>query len=145
MFKHILLATDGSPASRAMVGKCMRLASETGACVTAIHVLPRFHTIGLQTAMVRDSRAQEQEHQVDMARRYLHAALEAARGYGVTCDTLYIVHDQPYQAIIEHAKLYGCDLICVASHGHTGARSFLLGSETQKILTFSPVPVLVYR
>ncbi|MBA5638813.1 universal stress protein [Duganella sp. LX20W] len=145
MFKHILLATDGSPASRAMVGKCMRLASETGACVTGIHVLPPMHNIGMQTAMLRDNRAEEQEHNVEMARRYLHEVLEAARGYGVTCDTLYVVHEQPYEAIIEHAKLYGCDLICVGSHGRKGARSFLLGGETQKILTFSPVPVLVYR
>lgn len=145
MFKHILLATDGSPASRAMVGKCMRFASETGACVTGIHVLPQWHMIGLQTAMVRDSRALEQQHQAESARRYLHDVLETARGYGVTCDTLYVSHDQPYEAIIEHAKLYGCDLICVASHGRKGLRSFLLGGETQKILTFSPVPVLVCR
>lgn len=145
MFKHILLATDGSPAARVMVQKCMRLASETGACVTGMHVLPPLHTIGLQAAMMRDSGAGAQQHNVEQARRYLHEVLEAARGYGVTCDTLFVVHEQPFEAIIEHAKLYGCDLICVASHGRKGTRSFLLGGETQKILTFSPVPVLVYR
>jgi nucleotide-binding universal stress UspA family protein len=145
MFKHILLATDGSPASRAMVQKCMRYASESGACVTGIHVTPLCHPIGPQTAKAIDSRSAQQEHNAEQARRYLHEVLEAARGYGVTCDTLYVAHDQPYQAIIDHAKLYGCDLICVASHGRKGASSFLLGGETQKILTFSPVPVLVYR
>lgn len=145
MFRHILLATDGSPAARAMVQKCMRLASESGACVTAMHVLPPIHAIGMQTAMLRDSGAEAQQHNVALARRYLHEVLEAARAYGVTCDTLYVIHEQPYEAIIQHAQLYGCDLICVASHGRKGTRSFLLGGETQKILTFSTIPVLVYR
>ena len=111
MFKHILLATDGSPAARAMVQKCMRFASESGACVTAMHVLPVFHTLGMQGAMLQESQIQQQEHNVALAQRYLHEVLETARGYGVTCDTLYVVQEQPFEAIIQHAQLYGCDLI----------------------------------
>jgi len=33
----------------------------------------------------------------------------------------------------------------MASHGRRGLSGFLLGSETQKVLTHSKVPVLVVR
>jgi nucleotide-binding universal stress UspA family protein len=33
----------------------------------------------------------------------------------------------------------------MASHGHRGVEGLLLGSETQKVLTHSKIPVLVYR
>jgi nucleotide-binding universal stress UspA family protein len=51
----------------------------------------------------------------------------------------------PYEAIIEAAEKSGCDLIFMASHGRRGISGFLLGSETNKVLTHSKVPVLVYR
>ncbi|MGZ5228955.1 MAG: universal stress protein, partial [Burkholderiales bacterium] len=38
-----------------------------------------------------------------------------------------------------------CDLILMASHGRSGMSGFLLGSETQKVLTHTGIPVLVYR
>ena len=53
--------------------------------------------------------------------------------------------DVPYQAIIDAASANGCDLIFMASHGRRGLSGLLLGSETQKVLTHSKVPVLVYR
>ena len=43
------------------------------------------------------------------------------------------------------AAAQGCDLIVMASHGHGGIRGLLLGSETQKVLTHSHLPILVVR
>ena len=53
--------------------------------------------------------------------------------------------DHPYEAIIGAAQDKGCDLILMASHGRRGIQGLLLGSETQKVLTHSKIPVLVYR
>ena len=39
----------------------------------------------------------------------------------------------------------GCDLICMASHGRKGVSALVLGSETNKVLTHSRIPVLVCR
>jgi nucleotide-binding universal stress UspA family protein len=55
------------------------------------------------------------------------------------------VSDVPYQDIIDAATSTGCDLIFMASHGRRGFSGLLLGSETQKVLTHSTIPVLVYR
>ena len=48
-------------------------------------------------------------------------------------------------AILDHARNQGCDLVVMASHGRRGVSALLLGSETQKVLTHSELPVLVVR
>jgi nucleotide-binding universal stress UspA family protein len=53
--------------------------------------------------------------------------------------------DHPYEVIVQVAERAGCDLIMMASHGKRGVKALLLGSETQKVLTHSRIPVLVYR
>jgi nucleotide-binding universal stress UspA family protein len=53
--------------------------------------------------------------------------------------------DLPYDAIVKAAEEKGCDLIMMASHGRRGVSGLLIGSETQKVLTHSKIPVLVYR
>jgi len=63
----------------------------------------------------------------------------------VSCDTLLVEHEQPYEAIVQAAKDHGCDIICMSSHGRRGVKGLLLGSETQKVLINSDVPVLVFR
>ena len=79
------------------------------------------------------------------AQRILQQCDQQAKAAGVACDTLALVSSEPYEAIIEAAEKSGCDLIFMASHGRRGISGFLLGSETNKVLTHSKVPVLVYR
>jgi nucleotide-binding universal stress UspA family protein len=55
------------------------------------------------------------------------------------------VSDDPYESILQTAKERKCDLIVMASHGRHGVKGLLLGSETQKVLVHSDIPVLVYR
>jgi len=71
--------------------------------------------------------------------------LEACRNAGIDCDahTLEALH--PWEAIIEHAQRNDCDLVVMASHGRRGVTALLLGSETQKVLTHTDIPVIVYR
>lgn len=79
------------------------------------------------------------------ARDILGKAEALARDAGVECASTAQVSDVPYQAIIDAANKAGCDLIFMASHGRRGISGLLLGSETQKVLTHSTIPVLVYR
>jgi nucleotide-binding universal stress UspA family protein len=69
----------------------------------------------------------------------------AAASAGVPVETVVVKSFSPYEAIIEAAKGNGCDLIVMASHGRRGLNAVLLGSETQKVLTHSAIPVMVYR
>jgi nucleotide-binding universal stress UspA family protein len=69
----------------------------------------------------------------------------AAAAHGVKCDRMSATDLDPWQAIVEAARTKKCDLIVMASHGRKGLAGLLLGSETQKVLTHSKVPVLVCR
>lgn len=64
---------------------------------------------------------------------------------GVECSTLSLTSDSIYEGIISAISRCDCDLIFMASHGRRGISALLLGSETQKVLTHSKIPVLVYR
>ena len=75
----------------------------------------------------------------------LSACTALAAEAGVGSSSISVVSEAPYEAIIEAATTAGCDLIFMASHGRRGITGLLLGSETQKVLTHSTVPVLVCR
>ena len=79
------------------------------------------------------------------AERYLKFIADAAREQGVACQTLRETSDDVSATLLEVARSHGCDLIAMASHGRRGLSGVLLGSETQRVLTHSSVPVLVWR
>ena len=56
-----------------------------------------------------------------------------------------MTHDEPHKAIIEVALKRNADVIFMASHSRRGLANLLLGSVTQKVLSNSKIPVLVYR
>jgi nucleotide-binding universal stress UspA family protein len=145
MFKHLLVPTDGSAISERAIKSAVQLAKKTGAKVTGFHVIPEFHIFTYQTEMLEDTREQFAQDAKAQARRLLAVIENAAKEAGVSCDTACTTSDQPYEAIIEIAKEKGCDLIAMASHGRKGVKGLLLGSETQKVLTHSLIPVLVFR
>ncbi len=145
MFKHLLLPTDGSEASQATVLKGVRLAKEFNARITGISVVPEFHVLTFNTTMIEDTREVFIAESRSQALRYLALLSRAADEAGVPCETEVVLGDQPYEAILSACESRGCDLIMMASHGRRGLQALLIGSETQKVLTHSKVPVLVYR
>ena len=145
MFTHILLPTDGSPLSEAAVRQGVRFAKGINAKVTGFYVIPEFHVFTYRTDMLEDTQEQFAKDCRTHARQYLGVIENAAKEAGVTCDTAFVTGDHPYEAIIKAADKKGCDLIMMASHGRRGGQGILIGSETQKVLTHSKIPVLVYR
>lgn len=145
MFKNILFPTDGSSLSNGVIDKCLAFARESGATVTGLHVMEPFHIFTYQTDMLEDTKAQFEKDSMAQAQKYLAEIEKAADAMRVPCTTLYLTNEHPYEAIIQVAEDKGCDLIVMTSHGRKGVKGFLLGSETQKVLTHSRIPVLVYR
>lgn len=145
MFKHLLIAVDGSALAESAFDKAIGLASEMNARVTAIRVCPDYHLLAYHTEMLTDTREQYKDAAQAGATRYLTELTRKAAIIGVSCQPLYMVSDHPYDAIIKAAEDRKCDLIVMASHGRRGVQGVLIGSETQKVLTHSTIPVLVYR
>ena len=145
MFKHLLVPTDGSELSEAAIRAAVQFARSIEAKVTGFYAMPKFHVLAYGPEMVTDTRPQFEEDCKAQADRFLTVIMQAAKAADVPCDTALKTSDQPYEAIIGTAKEKGCDLIMMASHGRRGVQALLLGSETQKVLTHSKIPVLVFR
>ncbi|MCJ7798774.1 MAG: universal stress protein [Polaromonas sp.] len=145
MFKHVLLPTDGSPVSDAAIQKIILFAREVQASVSGVHVMPEFNFLFFEPMILEDSRAQFAQENLARSTQVLAALQAVANAAGVACQTVSVTSDHPHEAILKVAEKRGCDLIAMASHGRKGIRGFLLGSETQKVLAHSSLPVLVFR
>lgn len=147
MFKHILVPTDGSALSDSTVARAVSFAKETGARITFFYSQPDFPMPIYGEGALIDPTTPEQfaKSAASEAEAILSKARGAAEAAGVACDSDTAVNEVPYEAIIDAADRHGCDLIFMASHGRRGISSLLLGSETNKVLTHSKIPVLVYR
>jgi len=147
MFKHILVPTDGSKLSVKAVKSAVKLAKTLGARITGFYAAPDFGSTYygdgyiLRAPAAKEQAKLAQEH----ARRCLAAVEVEAAVEKVACQVFQTVSDSPYEAIIAAAKKNKCDLIVMASHGRRGLSALVLGSETQKVLIHSKIPVLVCR
>lgn len=144
MFKKILLPTDGSELSTKAVEASMKMAREMGAQVVGMTVVEPYNFDAASEVHI-ETVAQHDERVDEIAKGRLSALKKIADESNVACETVIAHSSMPYQAIIDMAESRGCDLICMASHGRRGLSALLLGSETQKVLTHTKVPVLVYR
>ncbi len=148
MFKHILVATDGSRLSAKAIRTATRLAGSSGAKLTGAYVMAPYSPASYGEAAIyvpalspkRYKEATERE-----ARKALAVVEIEARTAGVDCGTTMLAAYTPWEGIIRAAKAKKCDLIVMASHGRRGLAGLVLGSETTKVLTHSKIPVLVCR
>lgn len=147
MFRNILIPTDGSALSRKAVKKAVALAKKTRARVTGFHVTPSYRFNVYADYMPPDF-VLPKEYEVQqkkVAARHLETISKECEAAGVPCATYFVRSDFAADAIVKAAKKYKCDLIAMASHGRSGLSRILLGSETQKVLANTTIPVLVLR
>jgi nucleotide-binding universal stress UspA family protein len=147
MFKHLLVPTDGSALSDETVASAVQFAVETSAKITFLYVRPDYPVSYFGEGALVDPTTPESfaDMTEKVAQEILERSSAVAKASSVGCTTQSMINDLPYEAIIETATKEGCDLIYMASHGRRGLVGLLLGSETQKVLTHSSIPVLVYR
>jgi nucleotide-binding universal stress UspA family protein len=147
MFKHILIPTDGSPVAAKAVKAGIELAKEVGARVTAYYGLDPMPAPYYGDGYTVDARAiADIERSARVAgEKTLEKIAQTAKVAGVPFTAVITKPTTPYEGIIAAAKKDKCDVIFMASHGRRGIAGLLLGSVTQKVLSHSKIPVLVYR
>lgn len=147
MFGNVLVATDGSERSQCAVEAAVSFAAETGATLTFLNVRQRHpFLLSPETGLTDAIASANVEHEAQRyARALVDAAAEKARAAGVGATSVTVASGAPYRGIMDVAEQRGCDLIFMASHGRRGIGAILLGSEVQKVLTNSRIPVLVWR
>ena len=144
MFKRILVPTDGSEISAKAVKTAATLAKLAGAELMTVSVKEPFPYSAISE--MQPTPPQEFfDAQERIAAKRVGEVVDLAKNAGLTCLAHTVEALHPWEAIIDHAKRQECDLLVMASHGRRGVTALLLGSETQKVLTHSTVPVLVVR
>ena len=144
MYQHILVPTDGSDITAKAVQTAIQLARTLGAKLTALSVKEPF-PYGAISEMQPVPPQEFFDAQERIAAGRVKEVEKAAEAAGLACAGFTVEAVHPWEAITDLAKSQGCDLIVMASHGRRGVSALLLGSETQKVLTHSTVPVLVIK
>lgn len=149
MYKHILIATDGSELSGKGLEAGLALAKGSGARVTVLIVSEPFPAYDLATkfGFLRDERAVDSYNDScrKLADRVLGDAAEAAKAAGVACETVHVENSGPAGAILDTAKDLGADLVVLTSHGRHGLERFMLGSQAARVVHGAETSVLVVR
>jgi nucleotide-binding universal stress UspA family protein len=143
MFKKILVPTDGSKLSENAAKAAIEFAAATKASILAFAVAEAYpYPLGMEGGVVPDLTGYEDALR-ETADRHVKQIATAASTAGVACETLVVVGYSAGPEIVETAKTQGCDLIWMASHGRSGLERMFMGSQTQKVLAHSGIPVLV--
>jgi nucleotide-binding universal stress UspA family protein len=145
MYKRILLPTDGTEFCERALRHGIDLAKIVQATVVGVTVTQPVHSALPLSLVPKTLLGTIQAEIAKMANEKLSAIDRLAQAAGVPAELLRKSNDHPWEAIIDAAKEKGCDLIVMASHGRKGVPGVLLGSQTQKVLTHSAIPVLVVR
>jgi hypothetical protein len=124
-FKHILVASDGSPHSYDAWDEALFITQRVGGDLTAISVARE--EAGLATA------------------RAIVERLEKEAGYkGIPLKTL-VVLGRPFEAIVRAAKEEQAGLIVMGALGMTELSALLMGSVTERVIATAPCPVMVVK
>jgi nucleotide-binding universal stress UspA family protein len=145
MFKHILIATDGSELAERAAAQGFDLAKLINAKVTAVTVTEPWAAVVAGEAAFGLPPADYEKGVIETAENVLARIADLAKTAGVDCASVHVKDHFPDEGIVAAAKDNGCDLIVMASHGRRGIARLLLGSVATRVLTLSPVPVLVCR
>ena len=145
MYRHLLIATDGSELAQKAVGEGLALAKELKATVTAVTVTEPIMSMYAGEGAIALPIKDLETAAWTSAEEILAGVDLASKQCGVQCKTVHVKDQPPAEGIVETAREIKCDLIVMASHGRRGLAKLFLGSQATRVLSLSPIPVLICK
>lgn len=145
MFKTILVPTDGSPLADKAIKAAIEFAQSNGGKIVGLSVAEPYPYAPLTDGTVTVDAHSYEAKMREMAQTHVQKIADAAQAANVPCETCVRQSFSPYEEIISVANEYHCEIIFMSSHGRKGLSRLFVGSETQKVLAHSTIPVLVFR
>jgi universal stress protein A len=140
--KRILVPLDGSDHALKALHYAVHFAKLFGSRIDSLRVVePRVYPNGL-------SIPQRSYNQDDLALKLARAQSREIGGRMIPDGIKWrnrVVSGNPYAEVVDYARKEKTDLLIITTHGHTGLKHFLLGSNAEKITRHAPCPVLVVR
>ena len=147
MYKHILVAVDGSDTSNLALQEAIKLAKEQQAELHLIHVVDETpaHMMVETPYPVADL----QKAMREAGQKVLAICAATAREAGIEADTKFAVLEVLTQRICDvisdEARRWPADLIVIGTHGRRGFNHLILGSVAEGVIRLAAKPVLVIR
>jgi len=138
-FRTLLVPVDGSPLSDQALAAATAFALPLQAKVIVLAVAEPYPESLAPMSENFNARSLAQ------ARGHIGQAERLIREAGLACDGLAVTSYEPHQEILDAAQRLGCDAIFIGMHGGDPLGRFFFGSQAQKVLAHSPVPVMVLR
>jgi nucleotide-binding universal stress UspA family protein len=145
MYRHVLVAVDGSDISTRALKEALRLARDERAQVRIVHAVDAMPPPTTGEVYV-DYDAHRQES-LKAGRAVLNEALALARQAGLEPETILaeVQTEGTSGAIVEEARRWPADLIVMGTHGRSGLMHLLLGTVAEGVVRQTPTPVLLVR
>lgn len=149
MYRHIVVALDGSNNADFALEHAAELARLAGARLTLAHIInPVDMAIDFPQLVYQAAYADMAEKRateiIDAAEKKVHEKgltnIERYIGSSVASD-----NDDMVDALLRHAKQIDADMLVLGTHGRSGLMHVLMGSFAQTLLRHSDIPVLVVR
>ena len=145
MFQTILVPTDGSPLAEKAALAAIELAGRINGTVVAISVAEPYPYSQLSEGNSAIVSSEYEEQSLATAQANVDRIRHLASEHNVPVETVLAQSDDPCKEIVETAAKRHCDAIFMASHGRKGLSRLFLGSQTQKVLAHTDVPVTVFH
>jgi len=145
VYRKILVAVDGSAAALRGLEEAIRLAKATGAHLLLVHVL---NTLILDTEVASTAYYQALAEEIrSSGMKILEHAAMVARDAGVPFEQKLVekIGAHAWKEIVAKAGEWHADLIVLGTHGRRGLKRLVMGSDAERVLRHSPIPVLMVR
>jgi nucleotide-binding universal stress UspA family protein len=141
--KKILVPVDFSKPSNEAYHAALGLANLTKGSIVLVHVLvlPTLYSTGLAGETMAYDPAYFIQMEAD-ARSTLEKMKGEAGAVPVTAD---VVYGSLVSAVVDMVEKNNIDLIVMGTSGTSGLTEIFIGSNTEKVVRFSPIPVLAIR
>lgn len=141
--KTILFATDFSESSDEAFDYALLFSRSFGARLVLLHVISE--PVDMRGFYVPHISFDSLEDEIISSAKKMLNEFCTSRMKETDCYKFEVVSGVPFEKIITHAELEQADLIVVGTHGRGGLDHILFGSNAEKIVRKSPVPVLTVR
>lgn len=143
--KNILFPTDCSKRSEEVLEYAVEIAHQFKANITLLHVVSDLSLYGGATDYLSPMNYQGLIGEYEtFAKKQLESFWTKAKHPEVEVEMAQVIGD-PFKEIVQYAKDKSMDLIVISTHGRTGLQHIMLGSVAEKVVRYSPIPVMTVR
>jgi nucleotide-binding universal stress UspA family protein len=140
--KKILVPTDFSECAKAAADIALEIAVKANAEIHFLH-MPDTPVNWVKLPLEKEKLFPETKHVIAQAKAELSDLKKRAEQLGLKAET-FLTFNESREGIDTHIKHHDHDFVVMGSHGTSGLKS-IVGSNTQKVVRYSPAPVLVIK